>query len=636
MVKSIKCTTILWIGMFILLCNGYSFAAQVKTSNPVNNIIDSLIATVPNLMRSDVNGAKKTILKINQLSQEANYQHGKIEGTFDRCWLLYHNGYIDQCIVTLDSAINNIPNIYREPSATKFNILKGQCYVKKEQFNMAVREFSVSLKQSEKNKDVAGRAGALVSIGWAYMEDNKPSEAISFFMEILKIKSSDQYLNKATVLNNIAACYNILGKYQNAANYAQMGVKEARGMNSLVDLANGLNILAGAIYQQGKVKQALSYLSEASKVREKVGDPAMLASDYMELSDIYRKSRQFAPSIAYARKAVALSIKNNINLKLESAYSTLATSLEDAGQYKLAAIYYKKLLAYKDSANNAANNKAMAELLVKYNTQKKTTENLQLKQDNLSARLRLISKQRWLTITISIAVLIILSSIFLYIFIRSRYKTRLVQQQIAEQKNRTLAVLETEENERKRIAADLHDGVCQMLATVSVQLKRTIPSIDTAQHLLEQAAEEVRAVSHRMTPELLKHYGLAKAIEESLLRLNSSNSLTTFVFYNNAELEGIEELLQVIIFRAFQELINNIIKHARATEVNVHLTVNEENVILLIEDNGVGFSAGNNHAGLGLKSLMNRVNAFDGVLTIDSMLGKGTTVILTFDDPVLI
>jgi|GEM_PF-1046585 len=630
-------TPVRWIGMFIIfICFNPSSSFPAKKSNPANAQIDSLIAKVPGLMRSNISLARKTIVDINKLSKAANYQHGITEGTFDRCWYLYHMGNTDQSIALLDSSIKHFPHLATEPFPAKFNILLGQCYVKKEKFNLAVQQFSVALKVAEKNKDDGGRAGALVSIGWAYMEDNKPTEAIGFFMEILKIKSPEEYLNKAIVLDNIAACYNMLARYKDAENYAKQGVAESRKINSLTDLANGLNILAGAIYQQGNAKQALIYLSEASKVREKVGDPAMLASDYMELSDIYRKSHQLNAAVDYAEKAVAISVKNKIPLKLESAYGQLAESLDDAGDYKQAAIYYKKLLNYKDSVNTAASNKAMAEMLVKYNTQKKIAENLQLKQDNLNTRLKLVSKQRWLAIIAAIAGLIIVISIFTYFFNRNRYKTQLALQQAAEQKNRVLAVLETEERERKRIAADLHDGVCQMLAAVSLQLNNTKQPVTIAQDLLDQAAAEVRSVSHQMSPELLKHYGLVKAIENSLAQLNNSNTGIEFNFYNLIEHYGADELLQVMIYRAFQELINNVIKHAKATEVNVNLTISEQSAVLMIEDDGVGFNMQSQPSGLGIKSLTNRVKAFNGILTIDSTPGRGTTVIAKFDDPVII
>lgn len=618
----------------ILLCSAAVFARQKQSAG--NKQIDSLLATVPSLMRSNVVQAQANISKIKELSAVQHYQKGIVDGAFDSCWMLYHIDELDKCIALIDQSLARIAGIYDQPLVIKFYILKGQCYVKRTQLNLAVEQFNIALKLSDKFKDDADKAGALLSIGWACMEHGKYDDAIGFFREIFKIKAANQYLNKSTVYNNIASCYNSLNKPTEAIPYALQGIAEAKRTNTRIDLANGLNILAAATYQQGKVKQALSYLNEASKVRETVGDPSMLAADYIELSDMYRKSGQFEPAITYAKKAAAIASQNKINLKIIDAFTALTNSLESKGDYREAVTYYKKLLAYKDSAGTVANNEAMADLLVKYQTQKKTTENLQLKQDNLKAKVTLINKQRWLTVSTAVAIVILIIFVFSYIYNRNRYKSRLALQQATEKQNRTRAILETEENERRRIAADLHDGVCQTLATISVQLKSPNRSMDSVQQLLDEATDEVRAAAHRITPELLKHLGLAKAIEISLERLNNSGSGTLFHFYELIETQAVDELLQVMIYRAFQELVNNIIKHARATEVNVHLSIDDENVTLLIEDNGVGFDTADSKPGLGLKNLANRVKVFNGLLTIDSMPQKGTTIIIKFDSPVFL
>lgn len=623
---------LIWVLALPQLCVA-AFAWQ-KQPAQANKQIDSLLATVPRLMRSNIPLAEINIRKIKALSAAQHYDKGIVDGAFDSCWLLYHNGELDKCIALVDRSLAQIPGSIDQSLTIKFHILKGQCYVKQTQLDLAVDQFNIALKLADKFKDDADKAGTLLSIGWAYMEHGKYDDAIGFFNEIFKIKAPNQYLNKSTVYNNIASCYNSLNKPQQAMPYAQQGIAEAKRTDNQVDLANGLNILAGAAYQQGKVKQALTWLNEASKVRETVGDPSMLAADYIELSDMYRKNGQFNAAITYARKAAAISAQNKINLKLIDAYTALAAGLESKGSYREAVTYYNKLLTYKDSASTIANNQAMADLLIKYKTQKKTTENLQLKQDNLKARVSLINKQRWLTVAIAIAAIILLIFIFSYLYNRNRYRSRLALQLVTEQKNRTLAILKTEENERRRIASDLHDGICQMLAAISLQLKKPGSSLNTVQLLLDQATAEVRAVSHQMTPELLKHFGLVKAIENSLARLNSSNSDTLFHFYDMVDTEAIDELLQVMIYRAFQELTNNIIKHAQATLVNVHLTIDEDAVILLIEDNGIGFDVNSHKAGLGLKNLTSRVKVFNGLLTIDSMPQKGTTVIVKFDSPI--
>ncbi|WP_316768909.1 sensor histidine kinase [Pedobacter frigiditerrae] len=630
----IKCK-VLAIVFLVFSLSSIAFAQSAKTNAQTSNI-DSLIAQVPGLMRSDKKLALQKMQQIQVLSTKANYKHGLIESAFFRSWLTYRYGSADACIKSIDSAIKNIPNISSDAAEVKFYILKGQCYVKKTQFDQAVNNFSTAIKIAERKKDFASKTGALISVGWAYMEDSKPKEAIGFFTEVLTLNPEKTYSNRALVLCNIAACYNILANYTAAERYALQGVEAARASGSMVDLANGLNILARSNYQRGKFDKAIVYLKEASKAREKVEDPAMLASDYLELADVYLKTKQADQAILYAKKAEAISYVNKIDLKLANSYEALAGGFTAIGDYKNAARYYQKLLAHKDSTGTGNYSKALAELQVKFATEKKVTENLKLKKENLESKLSISNKQKWLTILIAGLLGVVATALYIFYLTRSKYRTQRALEQLNEQRNKTLAVMQTEESERRRIAGDLHDGVCQMLVAASLQLKNAkgdeekLAKIDD---LLDQATAEVRAVSHQMTPELLLHYGLLMAVQQGIERLNDAQNKCKFTLFEHVEFEDVDEMLAVVMYRAFQELTNNVLKHANATEVSVHLIINEEEALLMIEDNGEGFDSKTNKFGLGLKNLESRIKLYGGSLNIDTMLGKGTTSILKFTSP---
>lgn len=629
-----------YVFLLVFGCNCSTVLITPALAQQNNNkqliLIDSLISEVPVLMRSDEKLARKKIEQVKRLAIQHQYQHGLVESAFFQAWLIYRHGDMDVCIASIDSALNTFPNINKDPAEIKFYILKGQCYVKKTQFNQAVANFKSAIRIAERKKDDASKTGALISIGWAYMEDSKPKEAIKFFFEALYLNPNKTYNNRATVLCNIASCYNMLANYKAGENFAKQGIEAAKLSNSMVDIANGLNILARSNYQQGKFDNAIRYLKEASKAREKVADPSMLASDYLELADVYRKTNQPEQAILYAKKAEAISYVNKIDLKLASAYQALANGFEATGDYKNAAKYYRKLVVHRDSTGTGDYSQALAELQVQYATEKKNTENLKLKQENLENRLNISNKQKWLIILAGILFILSGTAVYIFYLTRSRYKTRLALEQLNEQKNRTLAIMQTEESERRRIAGDLHDGVCQMLAAASLQLKNAHGDekmIDKVDHLLDQATAEVRAVSHQMTPELLLHFGLSRAIAQGVARLNDAKTSAKFTLFELVEFEDIDEMLAVVLYRAFQELTNNVLKHAKATEVGVHLVINEEEALLIIEDNGVGFEQDELIFGLGLKNLESRIKLYDGQLTIDSMKNRGTTSILKFKSP---
>jgi two-component system, NarL family, sensor kinase len=591
--------------------------------------LDTLIVRVPVLMRSDETAARQSIDELARRAPKEGHRHGVIQSVFYQAWLSYRHDPADLAIRRIDSALQHLEGIQQDTALVKFYILKGQCYVKKTQFGPALESFGKAVKVAEARGDMASRISTMISIGWAYMEDGKPAEAIRFFEEVLRLQPAADYPHRALLLCNMAASYNTLGKFRQAEHFASKGVATARARGSNVDLANGLNILARSLYQQGKLEAAIINLKEAAVVREKVADPSMLASDYLELADLYTKNGQPAQAITWARKAEVISSRQANHLKLGAAYQALSAAYEAVGDHRSAVHYLQKLLAQKDSLADDHYNQAFARMQVQFETQKKTAENLQLKKANLEARLRNAHQQRWLLGLSAGVVLLLASGVYSSKLMKSRYKTRLALAQLQEQKERTLAVMETEEKERRRIAGDLHDGVGQTLAAAALQLTKArqgqLP-LDKVDELLHQACSEVRTLSHQVTPELLLHYGLVKAIEQAVDRLNEANDGTSFTLYTHVEEPLDHELAQLTLYRCFQEISNNILRHARATGVTVQLTLERDEAELMVEDNGVGFDPGSAAYGLGLKNMQSRLAPFEGVLEVDSTLGKGTTI----------
>lgn len=622
--------------LFIVICYCLTVRAQYTS---LEAPIDSLIIRIPAMMRSNENVAVKMIEALARRSAKEQHRHGVIQAAFFKTWLSYRHNPPDVAIKSIDSALQHIEGIDKDTALVKFNILKGQCYVKKTQFSQALAAFNQALNIATKRNDEISKTSTLISIGWAYMEDGKPDEAIRFFSDVLRLNPSETYENRAVLLCNIAACNNTVGNFKLAESYALKGIAAARGQNNNSGLANGLNILARSYYQQGKLKRAISFLKEAAIAREKVSDPSMLASDYLELANLYSKNEQPLQAVAWAKKAEALSEGNANSLKLTAVYQSLAGAYETLSDHKNAFFYLKKLLHHKDSLSDDHYNQAFAQMQVQFETQKKTAENLLLREENLETKLRNSQQQRWLTILLGGLVLLTASSIYISKLLKSRYKTRLALEQLNEQKKRTLAVMEAEEKERRRIAGDLHDGVSQTLAAASLQLakaKKGCSPLEKVDELIIQAGEEVRSLSHQVTPELLLHYGLVTAMQRAVDRLNDANEQTTFMLFTHIEVPLEDEMVSLTVYRCFQELCTNVLKHAQARRVSVQLTVDREEVELMIEDDGIGFEKEKVQYGLGMRNIKSRVTFYDGELHIDTTPLKGSTIIIKFQQAALV
>ena len=423
--KSFLWVQSLFIGLLLNCCFSALMARQKESHEP----IDSLIIHLPAMMRSNESIARQMIDELTKRSVQLQHRHGIIQSVFFKAWLVYRHSTTEVAINNIDSALRYVEGIERDTALVKFYILKGQCFVKKAEFGRALENFDYAIKIAEKRNDQASKVSTLISIGWAYMEDGKPNEAIPFFMDVLQLNPSTNYENRAVLLCNIASCYNTIGNFKMAAFYALKGISAARSRESSGDLANGLNILARSYYQQGKIKEAISFLKEAAVERKKNADPSMLASDYIELADLYSKSGEPAKAIPWAKKAEALSIKHVNSIKLTEAYKSLSSAYESTGDYKNAAFYLKKLLFQQDSLADEQYNHAFAQMRVQFETQKKTTEILGLKKENLETKLQNSNQQRWLLLLIAVLVLLAASVVYIPKLMKSRYNTRIAIEQ---------------------------------------------------------------------------------------------------------------------------------------------------------------------------------------------------------------
>jgi len=196
------------------------------------------------------------------------------------------------------------------------------------------------------------------------------------------------------------------------------------------------------------------------------------------------------------------------------------------------------------------------------------------------------------------------------------------------QKEITIAALHAEENERKRISEALHDSVSQLLYGIKLQLaeKDYVEAINKANKLLDVAIKETRNISFELAPSILTDFGLPATIDELCQRLSTPHvQIDAQILGFNARSEL---FLEGTIFRIIQELVNNCMKHSRASYI--HISLKKGRLIeILVTDNGRGFEyekLNRKTTGAGLTSIKNRLTLYNGKLDISSAPGKGTTV----------
>lgn len=217
-----------------------------------------------------------------------------------------------------------------------------------------------------------------------------------------------------------------------------------------------------------------------------------------------------------------------------------------------------------------------------------------------------------------------------------------IEQEIRQiRRERAVAIHDAQEKERLRIATDLHDGIVQMLTSVSYSIQTLESEISNsatdvraevtkAKDQVNMAIAECRRISHNLIPLALHDFGLVPAISNLIGRINQENPIRFHFDSFNME-QRTDPRIEKVIYRIFQESVNNILKHSQATEAHIQLIRHEDTVVLIVEDDGIGFnpgSPGTNHKGIGLEAIKARVDDFGGNLTIQSSGDKGTELII--------
>lgn len=209
-----------------------------------------------------------------------------------------------------------------------------------------------------------------------------------------------------------------------------------------------------------------------------------------------------------------------------------------------------------------------------------------------------------------------------------------------EQKRRTSekrilnAIIQAEERERQRFSKELHDGMGPLLSSVKMSVSalarmdnNTVQKeiIANADFVLNEAIKSVKEISNNLSPHILNNFGVARALNSFIQKLSLPDK-TKVLFRTNLKGERFAADTEVVMYRVVCELINNSLKHADASRIEVDIKLENDHIIINFEDNGIGFDTSKEYTGMGLSNIASRIGSLKGDFLIDSSEGEGTVV----------
>ncbi|MEP6684047.1 MAG: sensor histidine kinase [Parafilimonas sp.] len=563
-----------------------------------------------------------TIATRNKISDDI------IQSALYKALFFSRKGHFDLEENLIDSSLLLLKNSENITLKNRFLVLKSNMLIRSDRQKESMSNSLQLLHAAEETKDILTQVRAKTLIGWAYMELGQNRDALTWFFNALKQQEGlPQNQWQPFLYSNIAAVYNELKKNDSAEFYIKKSLNEALERNDLSYLANTYFIYGGISADLGRTAKAENLLENGLRVREIIGDPFYIVSDIYQMGLFYADNHETDKGIAVLQEGISMAYQNKLFEKLPILYSALAKNYKLSGNYLQYSKTLDTIITLKDSLYKKNSADALAEMQTKYEVQKK--ENTIIKQ-----HYDLVRKDLFIYIIAALLVITILSGFFFFQNRKKNQRLKLQTIEIEQKKKLTHAIMKAEEDERKRIAEDLHDSVAQKMVVAKLNLEALGNGLDLADQkmiiynninaLLKESTDEVRSLSHSMMPHAFERYGLTNSVSDFLDKIHKKNLKINFSA--EGDFSAIKENKALLIYRIMQECIQNVLKHSAATSLDISMICANNEADIIIEDNGSGFNTDEINNGTGLKNIQSRIEFLNGKSDINSTAGKGTVV----------
>ena len=503
----------------------------------------------------------------------------------------------------------------------------------------AVKYSAYAMDLTEKIKDTNNIATMYGNLSRIYNEMDLYDKSIQYWDKGIALgERYKDYKGMLISLNNLGNCYITLGRDAEAIPVFERLLKEGQKYKRIRSVLNAL-INLGVIYYDIVDAKNLARITAMMKQKE----PDFDAADHSGASyrhQVYGYDYTLQLLFSKAEKEFLEGLKiaeaDSILAPMGSLYMGMST-IKYAQHDFAGAAYWDDRWAVLDKS---LKNKEMAEYMVDIEA-RYASENKEAKIKLQESQLKQKSIVNYILIGSAAALLII--SLLLFINYRHKQKNqlqRINELEALQQLTATEAVLKGEEQERTRLAKDLHDGLGGMLSGIKysfntmkgnlVMTQENAQAFDRSMDMLDSSIKEMRRVAHNMMPEALVKFGLDTALKDFCAEINQSGALK--INYQSFGLAGemIDQTISITVYRIVQELINNTMKHAAAKTAIVQVTKSNGQLTVTVEDDGKGFDPQIlSHAkGIGWTNIESRVNFLKGKLDIDTHQGKGTSVLI--------
>lgn len=576
-------------------------------------------------------------------------------------------------IISLDGSAQNTKGL---------SDLDSVRYINKNFYKLYSADFALSKEQakwasetSHKNKWAVEEAWARMNWGViTYLSGDYQNVLPKHFRALHLFDSLKDKSGIAAVNNEMAVFYHKQKDLEKSEQALDVAEENARAVNDLERLGTTLGHRGSWLSMQGKYKEARPYFVEVLRIRKEIKDSIGLGYIYLDFAEMALYDKDLQTTIKYLDSSTVVrknigdeqGVVVNLVNKGETYFSAgmyrealplfleglsegkrirytdlvrhtngfVAETYLKLGDFRNAYEYQRQGYQLKDSLFNIERTKVIQDLQAQYEAEKK---------NQIIALSTATIERNYLIIGGLVVTLLLLVSLF--VMWRSKniqyHKSILQEQKIRLREAQINAVIESQEQERKRFAADLHDGMGQLISALQLNIsslrqqgsfEKRDQIFESSEQLLDEVHDEIRNIAFNLMPPVLVKEGLVPAVSELVRKINKSGQIKAelSVFDVTGRLQ---QVIEISLYRVVQEMLSNIIKYSHASEVTISFTGYEHELVLTIDDNGDGYDLRafqEAKEGNGWRNVNSRINLIKGSIEIDTQQGrKNSTVIIT-------
>jgi len=552
------------------------------------------------------------------------------QAAWARSYYYARKDYVDSSLHIIDLLLTKYKN---SNSHQKFYLdimfFKAKILDRGNRYTQSLTQLYKVVEAAEAQKDTLVQIQAKTGIGWVLMEMEQYHEALQWLYKALNTSADKKfYKNYGALYSNIASTYNSLGKTDSAQAYINIAIKDARENENLLFLATALNMQA-KIFIDGKQPQRAELpLNEAVAIRKKLNDPFYTVYDMSSLASYYANNKQPAKGIELCKEGINLAKQSGLSSQLLMIYHALAENYKAAGNTAEYSKTLEAIIELKDSFNNINSSKLLADM-------QSASEAVKSEKTIAEQKLNLTKKNYWL---FGSALFAILAGTIVWLAFKNYRRKQSVKMQLALEEEKRIAaqsIIDAEEHERKRIAADLHDNIGAYATAIRADIEKIADkgfennsSLQNLQQHSQEIIDSLRDTIWVLNKENIKITGISDRIKNYISKLRPTYD--TIQFHINEEIKNdvrISSQHALNIFRIVQEAIHNALKHGEAANITINIS-SAEAILIKVEDDGKGITENASTEGNGLLNMKARAKEIGMRLSIASNTEQGTVLLL--------